>query len=109
VDQKGLKMIFDETRVISSQRYRDPEIVERKKIEKDYLVTVVSITVDGEDFFVVVDGHHSYDAALENEDFPIWDIIEDKEYENMDVDDWLEQKWIDDNYYFLVSGLYVWQ
>jgi len=41
VDQKGLKMIFDETRVISSQRYRDPEIVERKKIEKDYLVTVV--------------------------------------------------------------------
>jgi len=50
--------------LISSQDYRDPEIVERKRAAGDYTVRHSPILeIDGERLAVVLDGHHSYEAA----------------------------------------------
>jgi hypothetical protein len=60
--------------VISSQRYRNDEIIEEKIEElKANEVTIVTIPVvdacisdeDGEDLYIIVDKHHTLEAAKE--------------------------------------------
>ncbi|WNZ59868.1 hypothetical protein QEG98_28100 [Myxococcus sp. MxC21-1] len=50
-------------RTISSQEYRNAAIVAEKRAARDFEVLFVEVEVDGEEFRVVVDGHHSHEAA----------------------------------------------
>jgi hypothetical protein len=56
-------------RVISSQRYRDADLVEDKRealaLSNATTVTLPVIPVGTDDLYVLVDGHHTRDAALE--------------------------------------------
>lgn len=52
------------TRLISSQRYRDAAIIAEKRAMKDYGVSVSpAFELFGEQVRLVLDGHHSYEAA----------------------------------------------
>ena len=59
--------------IISSQRFIDQDTVEEKIASNDFEVTIATITTpDGEEFKVVVDGHHSYAAAIQSGNKPIF-------------------------------------
>lgn len=52
------------TTLISSQRYLDDEVVEQKRSNGDYEVTVTpEFEYEGNIYRVVIDGHHSLAAA----------------------------------------------
>lgn len=53
------------TTLISGQDYRDEAIIEAKIAAEDFDVFVSpAFEVDGDLYQVVMDGHHSYDAAV---------------------------------------------
>jgi hypothetical protein len=50
--------------LISSQRHINPAIVAEKLADEDYAVLVSPVfEIDGDEYQVVLDGHHSYMAA----------------------------------------------
>ena len=61
-------------RTISSQTYRDPAIVAAKRAAKDYAAQYVEIEVDGEWYRVVMDGHHSLEAAKMDGAEVVWEL-----------------------------------
>ncbi len=101
--------------LISSQRYRDPAIVAAKRAAADYAVTVYGIELNGESYDVVIDGHHSLDAAREDGAEP--NIVRasgpleqefDTEIEISSVEAWLENHYVDAPYYFIATSKDVW-
>ena len=51
-------------KTISSQAYRDDEIIAEKLENRDFTVYVTPVfEIDGEEYRVVTDGHHSFEAA----------------------------------------------
>ena len=50
--------------LISSQRYLDENIVKQKQANEDYTVQYALVEVEGQEYMVVVDGHHSLAAAI---------------------------------------------
>ena len=97
---------------ISSQRYIDDEIVQAKRQAKDYTVTVATITdQDGNDYELVIDGHHSLAAAREDGVEPVYvesDYNYQAEVESCGFDDFLIAKWIDSPYYDIETGKDIW-
>ncbi len=100
--------------IISSQRYLDDNIV-YNYIEQFTNETPKSITVpcyrvykivDGKELYALADGHHRHEAAL-TLGIPV-------EYDlgihpdRIVRDNLLEQCWIDDNWYYLDTGISVW-
>ena len=61
-EQKQLRG-FKLMRYITSQLERIESIVHEKQEAKDYEVSIVVLTVDGEEIALVIDGHHSHEAA----------------------------------------------
>ena len=55
-------------RVISSQRYRDDDLVEEKRealaLSNATMVTLPVLPVGTDDLYILIDGHHTRDAAL---------------------------------------------
>ena len=49
--------------IYSAQSYRDEKIVEEKRANKDYAIKVAYIADDDNMIAVLVDGHHSLEAA----------------------------------------------
>lgn len=50
--------------IITSQDYRDDEIIAAKRAAADYEVVLSpAFEVDGETYQVIIDGHHSFEAA----------------------------------------------
>lgn len=50
--------------LITSQSFRDEAIVAEKRIAKDYEITVSpKFEIDGDSYRVLIDGHHSFEAA----------------------------------------------
>lgn len=50
--------------IITSQSHRDESTVAAKQAAKDYEVTVSpEFEIDGETYQVIIDGHHSFEAA----------------------------------------------
>lgn len=99
--------------VISSQRYRDDDIVEAKREAEDYDVYIYAIELDGVDYEVVVDGHHSLEAARLAGKEPNWLRIDDaveREY-NSEVKMYGTVEWShlnDSPYYDVHTGEDVW-
>lgn len=100
------------TKIISSQRYIDDDIVEAKRIARDYVVVIspaFAIEPWG-DVQVVVDGHHSLAAARLDGVEP--DYVE-ATIQMADVvglieagrlEDYLEATRIDSDYYDIATG-----
>lgn len=64
--QPGFDAGIDEPQLITNQLRLDPEIVEAKRGTKDYKVQVSPVIMDvvtGKQYRVVIDGHHSLEAA----------------------------------------------
>lgn len=87
--------------LISSQAYRNEEIVEEKRKNKDYKIYVTpEFTVNGVTYQAIVDGHHSYDAAeLDGAKIEI-EIYHEYDYQlNNNPIDFLEGYMIDTMWY----------
>jgi len=54
--------------LISSQRYLDEEIVAGKQADQDYTVQYAVVAVEGVEYMVVVDGHHSLELPDDDDD-----------------------------------------
>lgn len=88
---------------ISSQSGRIQEIVDEKREAKDYDVMVVSIgshldCLGYDEAYVVVDGHHSHEAAMQDGVEPNYIVIDD--YDGLtDPEKILEARYIDTGWY----------
>lgn len=99
--------------LISSQRHLDPARVDAKRVARDYAVLVSpTITIDGESYRVVIDGHHALAAAradgVEAEITEATVQHTDKLALLPDVEAYLEASWIDADWYDVETGLTVW-
>jgi len=96
-DVKGHSSIgfFDSTKgevggmgLITSQKYLSREIMNTKKADEDYEVQVSpAFEIDGRKVRLVMDGHHSFAAALEDGRTPwfvVWTPEDDKRIEMLD-------------------------
>lgn len=97
---------------ITSQSYLDDDTVESKRANKDYEVAVSpSFFVDGQEFRVVLDGHHSFSAAIADgvsPDFLEMDSTDNDAIEWLkkgDVDTFLEIVYVDTQYFDIYTGV----
>ena len=98
-----------EPRIISSQRYIDPDIVDKKLKNKDFKVTLSKpFKYDGETVHVLTDGHHAYEAAKIAKVKPEYKISTDTEDDRnlllkskhkKALNDFLESQWNDSPFY----------
>lgn len=100
---------------ISSQRYIEDSIVEAKKEAADYDVFVSPVfEIDGQEMRVVLDGHHSLAAAIENGEEPIFTEYDATEHDAIclleagDVDGFLMAVHMGDDYYNVFTGSDIW-
>lgn len=100
-------------KVITSQSYLDPEIVEAKKEQLagvssvDLIVWTTNLQdLDGEDVCILSDGHHTYAAATEM-GIEVNFVAEDHP-EGIDGEALLDAAWMDGEYHYLGSSVTVW-
>ncbi len=104
------------TKVISSQRYIDNNIVAAKMAEHDYIVSLSPvITVEGQDYQVVMDGHHSLRAAMLAGATPVYKefTVQDADTINLICGDGVEGAFLmathmGDDYYDPFTGITIW-
>jgi len=96
---------------ISSQRHLDDATVEAKRAAKDYNVTVSPVfEIDGDQMRVIIDGHHSYAAAIADGVDPIYTEATEQDDDRVailnrgDIDGYLEASWLDSDYYDAETG-----
>ena len=97
--------------LISSQRYIDNDIVAGKIANEDFEVLVSpEFEIDGERYQVVLDGHHSYAAAVESGNDAVFEIATASTndsiavLENLGADDFLDVVHMGDDYYDIETG-----
>jgi hypothetical protein len=96
--------------LISSQDYLNDEVVQEKREKKDYRVQVSpEFEVDGEKFRVILDGHHSLAAALEDDASPTFEEQDSRDSDHIgllesSVDDFLEAVHMGDDWRNRVTG-----
>lgn len=98
-------------RIISSQRHRDDDIIAEKREMKDYGVSVSpAFALFGEQVQVILDGHHSWDAAKLDGVDPIiceLDATDDDRIALLlkgDIETFLEATYIDSDLYDIGTG-----
>lgn len=98
--------------LISSQRFLDESIVEQKQASEDYTVQFALVEVEGQEYMVVVDGHHSLAAAILDDVEPELEECdaETAAFANRDPEAFLEQHHHGDDYYYCARPeVLVWQ
>lgn len=100
---------------ISSQRYIDEDTVQQKLDAQDFTVAVSPVfEFDGQQFRVVMDGHHSLAAAQEagvQPEFIEQDATENDKIGLLNVgkiDEFMEAAWIDSDWYDVETGAGIW-
>lgn len=63
-------------KIYSVQEYRDKNIIEEKRENKDYQIKVAYIADDDNMIAIIVDGHHSFEAAMIDGVEPEIEIVE---------------------------------
>lgn len=95
--------------IISSQHYRDDKVTESKKSElidcSELVLTVYAVGVD--DLYILHDGHHAREAAIELGIPVIYECINHPE--DLTGEDLLEQSRNDGDWYYIATGDFVWQ
>lgn len=106
----GAKIGGDVT-LISSQRYLHDDIVNEKSKSKDYEVSVSPVfEMNGEKYRAVLDGHHSFHAAMQDEEEPKFVEATKESNDSMhlldkgNVEDFLELNHAGDDWYDIYSG-----
>ncbi len=91
---------------ISSQRFRDEKIVQEKIAARDFSAFFAEIELDGEILRVVVDGHHSAEAAVRCGVEADWQPIggEIQREAEKDGETFLAIFWNGDDWYNLYTG-----
>ena len=93
---------------ISSQQEIVEEIVEEKIENKDFEVQVSPVfEISGQKYRVILDGHHSFEAAQREGVKPEFEEIEHDSLgylEDGDIDGFLEAAYIDCQYYDIETG-----
>lgn len=99
------------TKLISSQRHRDDEIIAEKRANKDYGVSVSpAFDLFGEQVQVILDGHHSYDAAILDGVAPMICELSARDDDKIellnkgDIEGFLEATYIDSDLYDVATG-----
>ena len=108
----GLYIWLGMKTIISSQRYFDEAIVAAKQESEDYEVQLVTVVVDGAEYAVVVDGHHSLEAARRDGVEPNYVYVGGEiqaEADTMSAENWLLQHHMGDDYFDVATGRAVWQ
>jgi uncharacterized ParB-like nuclease family protein len=97
--------------LISSQRFLDENTVEQKQADEDYTVQYALVEVEGQEYMVVVDGHHSLAAAIRDGVEPDLEEceLETFSFAERNPDDFLIQHHHGDDYYYCANGKLVWQ
>ena len=98
------------SQTISSQRYVDPAIVAEKQAAEDYVAQYAIVEIDGEEYRVVVDGHHSI-AAAKADGAPVeWETAHPEVMVEAarDGEAFLAAHHFGDDYYDVETGLNVW-
>lgn len=102
-------------KTISSQRYIDEEIVAAKIAAEDFEVMVSpGFEVDGEAFRVVLDGHHSLEAARRAGVPPTYIEYTATDHDAIglldsgDIETFLKVVHMGDDYYDVETGITVW-
>ena len=68
--------------IITNQTYLDPDIVAAKRAACDYSVQISpAFEIDGVEYAVVLDGHHSLAAALSANAEPRWTTLNVREHD----------------------------
>lgn len=101
--------------IITSQEYIDEETVAEKQRNEDYLVKVSpEFEVDGETFQVVIDGHHSLEAAKRDGVEPEYEIATGQDHDAIGmiaegrIEEFLEAVYHGHDYRNAITGDWVW-
>ena len=98
--------------LISSQRYLNDEIVEAKRAAKDYEVMISpEFVFEGETYQIILDGHHSYAAAMADGVDPEYYEADASDHDALLLDDphdLLDATQIDSEYYNVETGIDLW-
>ena len=101
-------------KLISSQKYLNDEIVQTKIDNADFAVSVSPMfIIDGVDYQVILDGHHSYHAAIQagfEPEFIVQTILENDSIQLLiddNIEDFLTVNYIDSDYYYVATGISV--
>lgn len=100
---------------ITSQDHIDDDIVAEKQSAKDYTVLVSpEFEVDGETYQVVLDGHHSLEAAKRDGVEPEYEIATSREHDAIGmiaegrIEEFLEAVYHGHDYRDAITGEWVW-
>lgn len=99
--------------IISSQRYLNDEIVNEKLENNDFVVTLSPVfEIDGEEYQVMTDGHHSFEAAKIKGVEPKFVVEETQDNDRIaliedDIDSFLESNWVDSDWYNVETGINI--
>jgi hypothetical protein len=101
--------------IITSQSHRDEETVEAKRAAKDYEVTLSpEFEIDGETYQVIIDGHHSFEAARLDGVEPEFRVATSQDHdaigmiERGEIDQFLEAVYHGEDYRDAYTGQFVW-
>jgi hypothetical protein len=100
--------------LISSQRHLDSDTVEAKRDAKDYgIVVSPAFSVDGVEYRVLIDGHHSLAAAKADGVNPVVHVATATECDKIalldeSVDAYLEVAFMDDDWYNVATSKRIW-
>lgn len=101
--------------IITSQSFRDDSTVEEKRANKDYEVKLSPVfEVDDEEFQVIIDGHHSFEAARLDGVEPEFEIATDRDHDAIGmieegrVDDFLQAVSHGEDYRNAYTGAFAW-
>ena len=81
--RKGEKRM-KKSNIYTIQSYIDEAIVEEKRINEDYVVNVSEFDDDGETVLIIVDGHHSLEAANRDNVDPVFNLVENQNGLNLE-------------------------
>lgn len=101
--------------IITSQSHRDESTIEEKRADKDYecLISPVFV-VDGEEYQVMIDGHHSFEAARLDGVEPEFSIATDADHDAIGmiaegrIEEFLEAVHHGEDYRDIYTGSFVW-
>jgi len=101
--------------IITSQEFRDEAIVAEKLAAADFEVSLSpAFEIDGVAYQVILDGHHSYEAAREAGVEPSFTTLTASQNDTIglleagNIEDFLAVNVIDGEYRFASTGRFVW-
>jgi hypothetical protein len=100
--------------IITSQEHRDEATIAAKRAAKDYDVTLSpEFEIDGESYQVIIDGHHSFEAAKLDGVEPEYRIATNADHdaiamiERGEIDQFLEAVYHGSDYRDAYTGKFV--